>query len=204
MSRGSSRGRVKGKGTIIRWEGHLGLDFFEKALYERFPVESKSDFTKEAPLRRYNEQKEEWPKCMHGEDCLVQMFTEGIDGDRCFFKCPRAWVIVITICLLNMFLDCTTTYKTYLLQSSESEENRGFTRWVDPRPIYLHQQYIYYPPDRIFELEREVSSGYKDDEDDNNNNGAGSQEALCNDPYCICPNHKNKGPLPPHHHHHHQ
>ena len=88
MFGGLSRGREKGKGTTIVWEGSLGPDFFEKALYERFPVESKSDFTKEAPLRGYDERKEEWPKCMHSEDCLVQMFTDGIDGGRCFFKCP--------------------------------------------------------------------------------------------------------------------
>ena len=96
------------------WEGSLGLDFFEEALYERFPVESKSDFTKETPLRGYDEQKEEWPKCMHGEDCLVQMFTKGIDGGRRFFKCPRAWVIAITICFFNMFL-LYITYTIYLL-----------------------------------------------------------------------------------------
>ena len=58
MSRGSSRGRVKGKGTTIRWEGPLGPYFFEEALYERFPVKSKSDFTKEASLRGYDERKE--------------------------------------------------------------------------------------------------------------------------------------------------
>ena len=114
MSRGSSRGREKGKGTTIRWEGPLGLNFFEEALYKRFSVESKSNFSKEAPLRGYDERKEEWPKCMHGEDCLVQMFTKGIDGGRCFFKCPRAWVIPITICFFNMFIFCTT-YMTYLL-----------------------------------------------------------------------------------------
>ena len=79
MSGGSSRGREKGKGTTIVWEGSLGPDFFKEALYERFSVESKSDFTKETPLRGYNERKEDWPKCMHGEDCLVQMFTEKID-----------------------------------------------------------------------------------------------------------------------------
>ena len=89
---------------------------------------------------------------MHGEDCLVQMFTEGMDGGRHFFKCPRAWVITITIHLLNMFLDCTITYMTYLLQSFESEENYGFTRWVDPRLIYPHQQYIYYLQDQSFNL----------------------------------------------------
>ena len=59
MFRGSSRGRGKGKGTTIMWEGSLGPDFFEEALYEKFPVESKSDFTKEAPLRGYDERKEE-------------------------------------------------------------------------------------------------------------------------------------------------
>ena len=67
--------------------------------------ESKSDFTKECPLRGYDNRKEDWPKCMHGEDCLVQMFTEGIDGGRRFFKCPQAWVIAITFRLLNMFLE---------------------------------------------------------------------------------------------------
>ena len=59
MSGGSSRRREKGKGTTIVWKESLGPDFFEEALYERFPVESKSDFTKEAPLRGYDEWKEE-------------------------------------------------------------------------------------------------------------------------------------------------
>ena len=56
-----------------------------------------------------------------------------------------------------------TTYMTYLLQSSLAKENYGFIRWVDPRPIYPHAEYIYYLQDHIFDLEREVSSGYKDD-----------------------------------------
>ena len=73
-----------------------------------------------------------------------------------------------------MFLNCTKTYMTYLLQSSKFEINCGFTRWVDPCLIYPHQQYIYYLQDHIFDLEREVSSGYKKDEDDDNNNGVGS------------------------------
>jgi hypothetical protein len=124
------------------------------------------------------------------------MFTEGIDRGHRFFKYPQAWVIDITICCINMLLFYTSTYKTYLLQSSLSEESCGFTRWVDPRPIYPHAEYIYYLQDRIFELETEISNGYKDDE---TNSVAGSQEALYNDPYCTCLNHKNKG-LPPHHH----
>jgi hypothetical protein len=85
------------------WEGSVGSEFYLKPVFE-FSVESKSDFTNENPLRGYDNCKEDWPKCMHGEDCLVQMLTEGMDGGRCFFKCPRAWVNVITIRLLNMFL----------------------------------------------------------------------------------------------------
>jgi hypothetical protein len=55
----SGRGKGAAKGTPIVWLGSLGLDFFEEALYERFLVESKSDFTKEAPQRGYDERKEE-------------------------------------------------------------------------------------------------------------------------------------------------
>ena len=62
-------------------------------------------FTKVCPLRGYDNRKEDWQKNMHGEDYLVQMFTEGIDGDRRFFKCPGAWVIAFTFRLLNMFLE---------------------------------------------------------------------------------------------------
>ena len=132
------------------WEGSLDPDFFEEALYERFLVESKSNFTKEAPLRGYDERKEEWPKCMYGEDCLLQMFTEEIDGGCRFFKYPRAWVIAITIYFFNMFF-FYITYMIYLLQSSLPEKNYGFIRWVDPRPIYPHAEYIYYLQDRIFD-----------------------------------------------------
>jgi hypothetical protein len=70
----------------------------------KFPVERKGEFTKEKPLRGYDDRKEDWPKCMYGEDCLVQMCAEGIDGGRRFFKCPRVWVIVTTFRLLYIFL----------------------------------------------------------------------------------------------------
>ena len=73
----------------------MALIFFPEAVYE-FPFESMSDFTKETPLRGYDNRREDWPKCMHGEDCLVQMCAEGTDGGRRFFKCPRAWVILST------------------------------------------------------------------------------------------------------------
>jgi hypothetical protein len=83
------------------------------------------------------------------------------------------------------------------MQCLESKEKCGFTRWVDPTPIYPHAQYIYYLQDFIFELERKVSIDYKDDEADNSNSGGILQEGLCHDPYYTCPNHKNNGPPPP-------
>ena len=43
------------------WEGSIGPDFFSEAVYE-FPVESKSDFTKETPLRGYDNRREDWPR----------------------------------------------------------------------------------------------------------------------------------------------
>ena len=71
-------------------------------MYE-FLVESRSDFTKDSPLRGYDNRIEDWPKCMHGEDCLVQMCAEGTDGDHRFFMCPRAWVMLSTKGVLDMF-----------------------------------------------------------------------------------------------------
>ena len=53
---GEERGRMKG--TPIVWEGSLGPDFFEEPVYQ-FPPESKSDFTKECPLRGYDNRKED-------------------------------------------------------------------------------------------------------------------------------------------------
>ena len=136
-------------------------------MYE-FLVESKSDLTKEAPLRVYDNCKEDWTKCIHGEDCLVQMCAEGTDGGCRLFKCPQAWVILSKNCFLNMFVMFCITYTRFLFQASNDPENCGFVRWVDPHPIYSHADYIYYLQNRIFDLEMEVSSGNKDEEDDNN------------------------------------
>ena len=78
--KGVGRGRGKGgrKGPPILWDGSLVPDFFDEPLYE-FPLETKSDFTNEAPLRGYDNRKDDWPKCRHGQNCLVQMCndTEG-------------------------------------------------------------------------------------------------------------------------------
>jgi hypothetical protein len=137
--KGFSIGTRKGgrKGPLIVWEGSVGSDSFFEVVYE-FSVESKSDFSNEAPLRVYDNRKEDWPKCIYGEDCLVQMCADGTDGGRHFFKCPRAWVILRTICLLNMVVLFCTTNTTFLLQSSDTPENCGFVMWVDPSPIHPH------------------------------------------------------------------
>ena len=99
---GFGRGKGARKGPPIVWSGSISPEDFPEAVYE-FLVESKSDFTKETPLRGYDNRREDWPKCMHGEDCLVQMCAEGTDGGRRFFKCPRAWVILTTNDVLDMF-----------------------------------------------------------------------------------------------------
>ena len=120
MSGGSSRGRGKGvkKGSPWEddpnaWEGGLGsLDFSEAV--ERFPKECKRDFTRDYPLKNYDKRREEWLKCMHGEDCLVQMMTEGPDGGRRFFKCPRAIVNAIINPFFSIFsLQLPLTRSTY-------------------------------------------------------------------------------------------
>ena len=71
--KGFGRGSGKGgrKGPPIVWDGPIvGPEFFGEAVYE-FPVECKSDFSKDSPLRGYDNRIEEWPKCSHGEDCVV-------------------------------------------------------------------------------------------------------------------------------------
>jgi len=105
MSGGSSRGKGTGGVRVLPlvWEGSLGPEDFDEPVYH-FPVETKRDFTKECPLRGYDNRKEDWQKCRHGEDCLVQMFVEGLDGGRRFFKCPRAEVIGFKIYYSNFFL----------------------------------------------------------------------------------------------------
>jgi hypothetical protein len=76
------------------------------------------------------------------------------------------------------------------------KENCGFTRWVDPRPIFSHAEYVSYLQNRIFDLEREVSN-INEEEGGDNNNGGGSQVQVCSDLYCCCLCHnKNVGPPP--------
>jgi hypothetical protein len=77
--KGFGTGRENGgrKGPPIVWEGSFGLDSYLEAVYE-FPV-----FTNENPLKGYDNRKEAWPKCMHGEDCLVHVQQR--DGWRSSF-----------------------------------------------------------------------------------------------------------------------
>jgi hypothetical protein len=72
------------------------------------------------------------------------------------------------------------------MQHSLVKKNCGFTRWVDPRPIFPHAEYISYLQNKIFDQEREVSNRNDEEERDNNNGGA-SQVQVCSDPYCCCP-----------------
>jgi hypothetical protein len=98
-----------GKGPPICYDGPLGPNYFEEAAYE-FPVQSKSDFNKKVQLRSYDNRREDWSKCMHGEDCLVHMFVErGIDGGRCFFRCPYAYVNINYNPLFYMILFLSKT-----------------------------------------------------------------------------------------------
>ena len=66
------------KADPIIWEGPLGPDSFPEPVFE-FPPQHKSEFTNETPLRQYDNRREPWPKCRHGEDCLVQMCTDGME-----------------------------------------------------------------------------------------------------------------------------
>ena len=87
FGRGKEEGRVLplcGRGLLVQTS--LGRLYMSS----HFPVENKSNFCKDNPLRGYDNRKEEWPKYSHGKDCVVQMVTEGTDGDRRFFICPRA------------------------------------------------------------------------------------------------------------------
>jgi hypothetical protein len=102
---------------LICFDGPLVTDCFEEALFN-FLVQSKIDFNKEVRLRSYDNKREYWPKCMHGEDCLVQMFIEGgIDGGRGFFRCPYAYVNInsnilfyMIFCWVKLTVNICTTF----------------------------------------------------------------------------------------------
>jgi len=96
---GGGRGKGVRKGPPIVWEGSLGPDSFEEAI-EEFPLERKSDFTRERPLRSYDKRIEDWPKYRHGLDCVVQMYNDCDGGGHRFFRCPRGFVLPLNSLLV--------------------------------------------------------------------------------------------------------
>ena len=94
--------------------------------------------------------------------------------------------------LFHFFIFNETPYIKFVLQSSNTPENCGFTRWVDPTPIDSVQEFIKYLQIKIFDLEckvnhyEEVSEGNKDNEDDDTSKVAASQDEPCTIPYCNC------------------
>ena len=112
FGRGKEEGRVLplcGRGLLVQTS--LGRLYMSS----HFPVENKSNFCKDNPLRGYDNRKEEWPKCLHSEDCIVQMMTEGTDGGRRFFKFPRAWVLAITLRLQHICLLFSKSYRGFFV-----------------------------------------------------------------------------------------
>ena len=84
-------GKGKGGAPVV-WPGSYGPDWYPDPL-EHFPLQGKKDFRPPVFLRPYDTRKEEWPKCCHGENCVMQVYHAGPeDGGRLFFRCPRGWV----------------------------------------------------------------------------------------------------------------
>ena len=106
---GEGRGKGVRKGPPIVSEGSLGPDSFKEPI-EEFPLERKSDFTCERPLRSYDKRIEDWPKCHHSLDCVVQMYNDCDGGGRRFFRCPRGFVFPLNSSFLDLHLVCSSTY----------------------------------------------------------------------------------------------
>ena len=101
----------KGKGSVlIVWPGFYGLDWYPDPL-ENFPLKGKKDFCPPSKLRPYDNMKEEWPKCCHGENCVVQVYDSGLHGGRRFFRCPRGWVSHTTLLIVVVIFCILTTLR---------------------------------------------------------------------------------------------
>ena len=59
--------------------GSYGPDWYKYPL-ENFPLQGKSNFRPPSRLPSYDNRKEEWSKCCHDENCVVQVYDGGIDG----------------------------------------------------------------------------------------------------------------------------
>ena len=91
--RGRGRGRRGNPPHHFVWEGSFGPEEYEPPL-EQFPLEGIHTFVGARRLRPYDDRREEWPKCAHGEHCVVQVFDSWIDGGRRFYRCPNGYVCV--------------------------------------------------------------------------------------------------------------
>ena len=69
MSGASGKGKGKGTDPVV-WPGSYGPDWYPDPL-DNFPLEGKKDFHPPSRLRPYDNRKEEWPKCCHGDNCVV-------------------------------------------------------------------------------------------------------------------------------------
>jgi hypothetical protein len=90
-SRGGRKGATAGLGgpsEMLEMSGPTG--WIEPPL--EFPLEWKTCFGRNNPLRPYNTTKFSWPTCAHGYECVVQMNHTGPDSGRRFFRCPMGFV----------------------------------------------------------------------------------------------------------------
>ena len=81
---GGGRGKGLRKGPPVMWEGPVGTEIYPEPVFQ-FPVQSKSEFTTTKPLRGYDNRKEDWPKCMHG-DVTSQKSTKLNHALKYFFS----------------------------------------------------------------------------------------------------------------------
>ena len=67
-------------------------------------------------------------------DCLVQMFTEGrgVRWRSSFLQMPASMGNCYYCSFVKYVSPLRTSLIKYFLQSSEAEENCGFTKWADP------------------------------------------------------------------------
>ncbi|WVZ62634.1 hypothetical protein U9M48_012355 [Paspalum notatum var. saurae] len=161
--RGRGRGRRGNPPHHFVWEGSFGPEEYEPPL-EQFPLEGIHTFVGARRLRPYDDRREEWPKCAHGEHCVVQVFDSWIDGGRRFYRCPNG-------------------YDYYDMGKCR------FAKWVDP-PNHQHiEEYISYLKDRIHELEGKVKSLEEDEDKKTPLVVSLEDDPLCPDPFCKCPYH---------------
>jgi hypothetical protein len=76
-----------------------------------FPLKGKSDFRLMRDVRSYApKQTVLWPRCSHGEFCVVQVYQGWNNSGRRFWHCPYAWVsnstnfLIIFLSFRNVFL----------------------------------------------------------------------------------------------------